>query len=227
MISREQIKELKIKDENYPFLLSQITSPPESIYVIGNEKILHQKSVTVIGSRKMTEYGKRMTEKFTRELVKEGYGIVSGLARGIDGMAHRSCLESSGKTVAVLGHGMDRIYPPEHRGLAKQIVMSGGCLVTEFPYGYQIKRQNFIMRNRIMAGLTLGTLVIEGAKKSGTKVTATMAADYGREVFSVPGPVESQLSEGPAELIQDGAKLVTRVEDILEEFTGSEPVNEL
>jgi len=217
-IRHQQIREIKLTDAVYPKLLSHISSAPSSLFVVGDYRVLSKKSVTVIGSRKMTEYGKRVTEKFVRGLVDQDLVIVSGLARGIDGMAHRVCLENGGKTVAVLGHGMDRIYPAEHRGLAKQIVVNGGCLVTEFPYGYQIERKNFIMRNRIMAGLSLGTLVVEGAKKSGTKVTATMAADYSREVFCVPGPIESRMSEGPAELIQEGAKLVTKVEDILEEL---------
>lgn len=213
-----QVKEIKLKDSDYPELLRHINSPPTSLFVLGNKRILKQNSLTVVGSRKMTEYGRGVTQKLVKDLVVEGLVIVSGLARGIDGVAHRSCLEAGGKTVAVLGHGMNRIYPPEHRGLAKQIILNGGCLVTEFPLGYPIKRQNFILRDRIMAGLSLGTLVIEGKKKSGTKVTAGMAADYGREVFCVPGPIQSELSEGPAELIQQGAKLVKSVEDILEEL---------
>ncbi len=217
-VEKKIIKQIDLGLEEYPFLLSQISSPPKSIYVIGNEKILDFKSIAVVGSRKMTEYGRSVTEKLVKGLVINDLVIVSGLARGIDGMAHRVTLENKGKTIAVLGHGFDRIYPPEHRGLAKKIVMSGGCLVTEFPFNFPIKKQNFAMRDRIMAGLSLGTLVIEGKKKSGTKITATMAADYGREVFSVPGPIESKLSEGPAELIQEGAKLVTSVEDIIEEL---------
>lgn len=212
------IKEIKLTEVGYPKLLSHISSPPKFLYVIGNEKILNQKAITVIGSRKMSEYGRRVTEQLVRGLVDNNLVIVSGLARGIDGVAHRGCINNKGKTIAVLGHGFDRIYPPEHRGLAKQIVVSGGCLVSEFPINYPIKRQNFILRNRIMAGMSLGTLVIESKSKSGTKVTATMAANYGREVFCVPGPIESELSLGPAELIQEGAKLVTSVEDILEEL---------
>ncbi len=215
---KEQIKEIKLEDNNYPFLLKQIGSPPNSIFVIGDEKILNKNCMTVVGSRKMTDYGRKMTEKFTKDLVARDLVIVSGLARGIDGMAHRMCLKYGGKTVAVLGHGLDRIYPPEHQGLAKEIVLAGGCLLTEFPLNYGIEKKNFILRDRIMAGLSLGTLVVEGKSKSGTKITATMAANYGREVFCIPGPVNSQLSEGPAELIQEGAKLVTKIEDILEEL---------
>jgi DNA processing protein len=218
LVNPKQVKEIKLESEHYPRLLKEISSPPKSLLVVGNEKILNQNSLTVIGSRKMTEYGRQSTNKLVGDLVRNELVIVSGLARGIDGVAHRSCLSAHGKTVAVLGHGFDRLYPPEHWGLAKQIILSGGCLVTEFPIGYPIKRENFPLRDRIMAGLSLGTLVIEGASKSGTKITATMAADYGREVFCVPGPIESKLSEGPAELIQEGAKLVTKIEDILEEL---------
>ena len=218
VVNPKQVKELKLKDDNYPRLLKEISSPPESLFVVGNEKILSFNGLTVIGSRKMTEYGRESTVKLVKDLVLSELVIVSGLARGIDGVAHRSCLENGGKTVAVLGHGFDRLYPPEHRGLSEQIILNGGCLVTEFPFGYPIKKENFPMRDRIMAGLSLGTLVIEGARKSGTKITATMAADYGREVFCVPGPIGSELSEGPAELIQEGAKLVMRVEDVLEEL---------
>ncbi|MEA3355598.1 MAG: DNA-processing protein DprA [Patescibacteria group bacterium] len=220
-INKVQVKEIKLKDKRFSFLLSQISGPPKVLHVVGNEKILNNKAITVIGSRKMTVYGRETTKRLVRDLVDKNFVIVSGLARGIDGVAHRSCLEAGGKTIAVLGHGFDRIYPPEHRGLAKQIIIKGGCLVTEFPYNFPIKKQNFILRNRIMAGMSLGTLVIEGKKKSGTKITATMAADYGREVFCVPGPIESKLSEGPAQLIQQGAKLVIKVEDILEELLES------
>ncbi len=217
-INQKQVKELRIKDPDYPFLLSQINSPPKSLFIVGDEKILNANSLTVVGSRKMTEYGREATKRLVKDLVESGLVIVSGLARGIDGVAHRVCVNNQGQTIAVLGHGFDRIYPPEHRGLAKQIVLSGGCLVTEFPTYYPVKKQNFPLRDRIMAALSLGTLVIEGKKKSGTKITASMAANYSREVFCVPGPIESQLSEGPAELIQEGAKLVTKVEDILEEL---------
>lgn len=218
MFRQEQIKKISLGSEDYPFLLSQIPSPPGQIFTVGDYKILKQKSISVVGSRKMSLYGMRVAEKFTRELVEAGWVIISGLARGIDGVAHKACLEAKGKTVAVLGNGLDKIYPPEHESLAKKIVMAGGCLVTEFPWQFPIERKNFILRDRIMAGLALGTLVIEGGEKSGTKITAGMAADYGREVFCVPGPIDSELSAGPAELIQQGAKLVTKIEDIEEEF---------
>lgn len=218
MFRKEQVKKLKIGDSDYPFWLSQVNSPPKILYIVGNEKILKEKSITVVGSRKMSLYGKRMTEKFVGELIAVGLVIVSGLARGIDGVAHRNCLAGKGKTIAVLGHGLDRIYPPEHKGLAKQIVLSGGVLLTEYPWGSKIEKSNFLARDRLMAGLSLGTLVIEGKHRSGTKATATQAANYGREVFAMPGPIDSQQSEATADLIQDGAKLVTRVEDILEEL---------
>lgn len=218
MFRQDQIKTISLGSQDYPFLLSQIPSPPAQIFAVGNLAILKQKSLSVVGSRKMSLYGKRAAEKFTRQLVEAGWVIISGLARGIDGVVHKACLEAKGKTVAVLGNGLDNIYPPEHRPLAEEIVAMGGCLVTEFSWQFPIERKNFILRDRIMAGLSLGTLVIEGGKKSGTKITAGFAADYGREVFCVPGPIDSPTAVGPAELIQQGAKLVTKVEDIEEEF---------
>jgi DNA processing protein len=135
-------------------------------------------------------------------------------------MAHRACLNKKGRTVAVLGHGLDRLYPPEHKGLAEEIVKSGGALITEYPLGYPIAKGNFPARDRIMAGLTLGTLVIEGAHKSGTKITATQAVESGREVWAVPGPIDSPTAAAAADLIQQGAKLVTKAEDITEDLPG-------
>lgn len=212
-----QIRSITIEDNNYPKLLKETDYPPFLLFVKGHIEILNQPGLTVIGTRKMTEYGRRATGRFVSGLAKK-LTIVSGLARGVDGWAHRVCLGNKGKTVAVLGHGLERIYPAEHRGLAEEIVNSGGALVSEYPLDYPIGKTNFPQRDRILAGLSLGTLVIEGGQKSGTKITAGFAADYGREVFCVPGPIDSPVSAGPAELIQQGAKLVTKVEDILEEL---------
>ncbi|MBU2051656.1 DNA-processing protein DprA, partial [Patescibacteria group bacterium] len=212
-----QIRSITIEDKDYPKLLKETDYPPFIIFVKGKVNILNQPGLTVIGTRKMTEYGRRVTNRIVSELAKK-LTIVSGLARGVDGWAHRVCLGNKGKTIAVLGHGLDRVYPAEHRGLAEEIARSGGALVSEYPLDYPISRANFPQRDRILAGLSLGTLVIEGGQKSGTKITAGFAADYGREVFCVPGPIDSPASAGPAELIQNGAKLVTKVEDIWEEL---------
>ena len=212
-----QIKSIKIEDINYPKLLKETDYPPFILFVKGSIEVLSQPGLTVIGTRKMTEYGRRASSRFVSELAKK-LTIVSGLARGVDGWAHRVCLGNQGKTVAVLGHGLERIYPAEHRGLAEEIARSGGALVSEYPMDYPISKTNFPQRDRLLAGLSLGTLVIEGGQKSGTKITAGFAADYGREVFCVPGPIDSPASAGTAELIQNGAKLVTKVEDIYDEL---------
>lgn len=216
-LERYQIKAITIEDKNYPKLLKETDFAPFILFIKGSIEVLNQPGITVIGTRKMSGYGRKVTAKLVSGLAKK-LTIVSGLARGVDGWAHRVCLGNQGKTVAVLGHGLERVYPPEHAGLAEQITNSGGALISEFPLDYPISKQNFPQRDRILAGLTLGTLVIEAGQKSGTKITAGFAADYGREVFCVPGPIDSPVSAGPAELIQQGAKLVTRVEDILEEI---------
>ncbi len=216
-LQKSEIKILTIEDNNYPKLLKETDFAPFILYVKGNILRLNQPGITVVGTRKMTDYGRRAAIRFVSELAKK-LVIVSGLARGVDGWAHRVCLRENGQTIAVLGHGLDTIYPPEHRSLAEEIVRHGGALVSEYPLGYPISRINFPQRDRILAGLTLGTLVIEGGQKSGTKITAGFAADYGREVFCVPGPIDSTQSAASAELIQQGAKLVAKVQDIYDEL---------
>lgn len=216
-LEKALIRVITVQDESYPKLLKQISSPPILLYVKGRVEILNQPSLAVVGTRRASEYGRKAVNKLVPGLSYK-LVIVSGLARGIDGWAHRVCLSSGGKTVAVLGHGLERIYPPENRPLAEEIVAKGGCLVSEFPFGSPMMPSNFPLRDRIIAGLALGTLVIEGSQKSGTKITAGFAADFGREVFCVPGPIDSPTAAGPAELIQQGAKLVTKVEDVLEEL---------
>lgn len=212
------IKVIIIEDKRYPKILKETDSPPFILYIKGDEKLLNQPGLAVVGTRKPTEYGRKVVFKLVPEIAKK-LVIVSGLARGIDSLSHWQCLKNKGKTVAVLGHGLERIYPAENQRLAEEIIGNGGALVTEYPLKYPMDKTNFPLRNRIIAGLTLGTLVIEGGEKSGTKITANLAADYGREVFCVPGPIGSVQSEGPAQLIQQGAKLVTKVEDILEEIS--------
>ena len=216
-LERHQIRAITIEDKRYPKLLKETDFAPFILYIKGAIDVLNQPGLAVVGTRKMTEYGRQVTAALVSDLAKK-LTIVSGLARGVDGWAHRVCLGAGGITVAVLGHGLERIYPPEHKVLAEEIIKSGGCLVSEFPLDYPLAKQNFPRRDRILAGLTLGTLVIEAGQKSGTKITAGFAADYGREVFCVPGPIDSPNSAGPAELIQQGAKLVTKVEDIFEEL---------
>lgn len=219
-LARRLIKVITIEDKEYPLILKEIDSPPFLLYVMGKIELLNQPGLAVVGTRKPTEYGRKAAKELVKQLAVR-LVIVSGLARGIDSLVHWQCLESKAKTVAVLGHGLEQIYPRENQRLADEIVASGGALVTEYPLNYPMDKVNFPQRNRIIAGLTLGTLVIEGGQRSGTKITANMAVDYGREVFCVPGPINSELSLGPAELIQNGAKLVTKAEDIWEEFQDS------
>lgn len=217
-LERDQIKTVTIEDKKYPKLLKETDFSPFIIFVKGSLEVLSRPGLTVVGTRRMSEYGRQAVGRLVPGLVKMGLVIVSGLARGVDGWAHRQCLASGGRTVAVLGHGLERIYPPEHQGLAQAILRSGGAIISEFPVDYPLARENFPRRDRILAGLSLGTLVIEGGERSGTKITAGFAADCGREVFCVPGPIGSPNSLGPAQLIQQGAKLVTKIEDIAAEL---------
>lgn len=211
------VKVIKIKDKGYPFLLKQIQGAPKKLYVRGGE-IDYKKTLAVVGTRHPTNYGVRVTRKLVGDLIRHGFVIVSGLACGIDTVAHETALKGGGKTIAVMGTGINRVYPESNQGLAQEIVKSG-ALVSEFGSGYQVRRGSFPARNRIISGMSLGVLVIEGKSRSGTKITANFAADQGREVFAVPGDITSKMSEAPMDLIKLGAKAVTRVEDILEELT--------
>lgn len=208
---------LTLKDKDYPEYLKEIPDPPFVIYIKGKLKTGDKKSLAVVGTRKMTPYGREVTEKFVKWLVFQGFTVVSGLARGVDSTAHRSALEQQGRTIAVLGSGLDTIYPPENKNLAEKICQNG-ALISEYPLGVLALPANFPLRNRIISGLSLGILVTEGEIKSGTKITARYALDQGREVFAVPGPITSPTSAGPTELIKLGAKLVTCGEDIISEL---------
>ena len=209
---------ISIGDKFYPKLVSQIANPPQKLYAEGNLKLLNQPAITVVGSRYMTGYGQKVCSFLVRDLVANHLVIVSGLARGVDAWAQQTCLRFGGKTIAVLAHGLDKIYPPENRSLAEEIIKKGGLWLSQYPPKTPIKVSNFRERDRLMAALSVGTLVIEGKSKSGTKITASYAADFNREVFAVPGPIDSPNAIGPAELIQQGAKLVLTVEDILDEL---------
>lgn len=211
---------LTINDGAYPLQLKEIASAPPVLYIRGEKNILANKSIAIVGSRKFTEYGRRVTENLTRDLVRAGLTIVSGLALGIDGIAHQAALGADGATLAVLGTGIDdeTIYPREHFNLAKRILENGGALITEQPPHTPSLKQNFPARNRIMAGLALGTLVVEAAESSGSLITAGFALEQNREVFAVPGDIFSPQSEGANLLLKRGAKLVSSAADILEEL---------
>lgn len=209
-----------IFDPRYPRLLKEIPDPPETLYIEGKLNFNARPAIAVVGTRKITPYGREMARRFTQELVRKGFLIVSGFMYGVDAVAHRTALELSGPTVGVLGFGFDYMYPKEHRSLAREMIERGNALITEYPPSVSPRPFNFPARNRIVSGMCLGVLVIEAAPKSGSKITAACAANQGREVFAVPGPVGSVYSEGTKELINLGAKLVTSVDDILAEIPG-------
>jgi DNA processing protein len=188
------------------------------LYYKGTLKGLKNNSVAIVGTRKMTSYGREVTEKFSSELASFGVTIISGLARGIDTMAHKACISSGGTTIAVLGSGLDNIYPPENKNLANEIVQKGGSLISEYPLGYAALPANFVIRNRIISGLSSCVLVIEGAEKSGTLLTASHAGEQGKTVFAVPGQITSPLSKAPLYLLKNGARIATETKDILDEL---------
>jgi DNA processing protein len=204
-----------LTDARYPRLLKEIRDPPPRIFVRGSLPDLPM--VAIVGSRRATPYGQRAARRLARELSQAGVVVVSGLARGIDGAAHRGALEGPTPTVAVMATGLDRIYPPEHMELSQEILASG-ALVTEADEGTLPLPGYFPVRNRIISGLSLGVLVVEAAERSGALITARMALEQGRDVFCVPGSIENPLAVGTHRLIKDGAKLVQTAADVLEEL---------
>jgi len=213
----KRFKLLRVDSKNYPLLLKQIPDSPVYLFVWGNIKILNSHSLSIVGSRRATEYGKRVVNFLVSNL-KYNWIIVSGLAIGIDGFAHKAALDFSKKTIAVLGSGFFNIYPSVHEGLAHKIIKEGGALVSEYPPSFKPERYFFPSRNRIIAGLSLATIIIEAGKHSGALITSSFAARYGREVMVVPANIFSLTSEGCFSLIKDGAKPIFKAEDIEEEF---------
>jgi DNA processing protein len=212
------VQVITLADENYPYLLREIYDPPIALYVKGDlTAALSQPAIAVVGSRRCSTYGTNAANFLARELAGQGVTIVSGLARGIDGAAHRGVLEVGGKTIGVIGTGMDVNYPKEHKKLAEEMA-ENGAIVSEFPLGTPPLAQNFPYRNRVISGLCLGVLIVEAAEHSGSLITARLAYEQGREVFAVPGNITSQTSFGPNYLIKDGAKLVQHWRDVVEEF---------
>ncbi len=205
-------------DDEYPKKLKNIDGAPYILYYKGNLKTVKNTSVAVVGSRKATKYGMWAAEKFTRELSELGVTIVSGLANGIDTIAHKTAIKYNTYTIGVIGCGIDLIYPKKNETLYEKIADVDGAVITEYPFGMQPMPSNFPDRNRIISGLSDGVLVIEAQEKSGTLITAGHAANQGREIFAVPGNVESLFSKGTNLLIKDGAKIVTCVNDIIEEI---------
>jgi DNA processing protein len=208
---------LTVGDADYPLQLLQTADPPLLLYVQGDAKFLARRSLAIVGSRNASTQGADNARAMAAHLSRQGWAIVSGLALGIDAAAHEGGLEGPGSTIAVVGTGLDRVYPSRHRALAHRIAETG-VLISEFAPGTPPLPENFPTRNRIIAGLSRGTLVVEAALKSGSLITARLAADNGREVFAVPGSIHSPLSRGCHALIRQGAKLVESAEDILEEL---------
>lgn len=223
-LSKNEISFLTLKDELYPPRLREITDPPFVLFVRGMVKKEDWDSAFgVVGTRKMTAYGKEVTERIVGDLVVSGVTIISGMARGVDGVAHRVAIENGGRTIAVLGCGVDIIYPPDNRDLYYKILQNG-AVISEIAPGKRVERGAFPARNRIISGISQGVLVCEGKMESGSLITAKDAADQGREVFAIPGPITSVMSEGPSYLISQGAKVVTKASDILEELGISKKV---
>jgi len=216
-LERHGVNALICEDANYPSRLKEIYDYPPVLYVRGSLPAEDEPCLAIVGTRRPTVYGRQVTEEIVADLTRSGITIISGLARGIDSVAHRAALDAGGKTVAVFGSGLDIVYPGENAKLAQAIV-EHGALVSEYPLGVKPKAENFPLRNRIMSGLSLGVLVVEAGERSGALITARQALEQNREVFAIPGSILSPASQGTNRLIQEGAKLVRNYVDILQEL---------
>lgn len=218
-LSRLGIEVITLLEDNYPKSLRQISSPPPVIYYKGDLlSTLKKPCLAVVGTRLITAYGRAVTERLVEGLVASGFTIVSGLARGVDSVAHETTVKNNGLTIAVLGGGLNKVYPTENIKLSGSIINGHGAVISEYPPDQISLPGNFPARNRIISGLSLGVVVTEAAEDSGSLITADFAAEQNREVFAVPGPITSKLSKGPSKLLKLGAKLVSGVEDILDEL---------
>ncbi len=218
-MERHQVRLLALGGADYPASLATIPDPPHLLYVRGSLHEQDANAVAVVGSRQCTSYGRRVAERLAGDLARAGFTVVSGLARGIDGCAHRGALAAGGRTLAVLAGGLSRIYPPEHADLAEE-VRASGALVSEAAMTMEPMAGMFPARNRIISGLSRAVVIVEAAQRSGALITATHAAEQGRTVFAVPGAVDSPASDGTNELIRKGAILIRGVQDVLEELHG-------
>jgi len=210
------IQKITIKNENYPELLKKIYDPPQKLYISGELRKEEKYPIAIVGTRKISNYGKQTTRLFAEALAEAGITIISGLALGVDGLAHQIALEKGTRTIAVLGSGLNIIYPPVHQKLAQEIIKSGGAVISEYSPNTTPTKKTFPARNRIVSGLSLGVLIIDAPKKSGALITARTAIEQGREVFVVPGRINDFNSEGCNYLIKMGARLVTDPEEIIE-----------
>jgi DNA processing protein len=225
LMQRHGVSLVRFGSDEYPKALATIAMPPQFLYVRGRLNAEEQ-AVAVVGSRSCTSYGRRVAERLGQDLARAGMTVVSGLARGIDGAAHRGALDGKGRTIAVLAGGLSKIYPPEHADLAEEIVASGGALLSEVPMRMEPMAGMFPARNRIISGLSRGVVLVEAAEKSGALITARHAAEQGREVFAIPGPVDSLASTGTLRLLRQGAKLARHARDVLDDLQGIAPLVE-
>lgn len=213
------VKLLKYEDEQYPECLRNIHTPPTKLYCMENINLLNKKrKIAIIGCRDYSEYGRLISQKFAYELARMGFVIVSGAARGIDSFSHKATLNTKTGTIAVLGNGLNYIYPPENKELEEQILNNNGLIISEYDMGTRPSKYTFPARNRIISAVSDGVLVIEARKNSGSQITVDYALDQGKNVYAVPGDVTRINTEGTNELIKQGAKIVTNVNDILEDF---------
>ena len=199
-------------------MLKEIYDPPKILYTVGNKKLLEDENcIAIVGCRKHTAYGEKAANYFSYNLAKQGFTIISGLARGIDSLAHKGALDANGKTIAVIGSGLDLIYPKENVKLAKEIVRREGLIVSEYPLGTRPNKMNFPARNRIISGLSKVLLVIEATERSGSLITVDFALEQGRDVYAIPGNISENNSTGTNQLIKDGAKLIMNYKDVIKE----------
>ena len=215
-MKKNNIDIISIEDKQYPNILKEIYDPPIYLYIRGNKEILNNKSRSIVGCRKATDYGRKVARDFAYNISKQDINIISGLAIGIDSEAHLGAVEANKKTVAVLGNGLDTIYPKENIILSQKILDSGGTIISEYPLGTKPKKENFPARNRIISGMSNGLLVVEAKEKSGTLITVDFALEQGRDVFVVPGNIISENSAGTNDLIKQGAKLVTNWQECID-----------
>ena len=218
-VKNEHINLITVKDEKYPKLLKEIYDPPALLYIRGQFAKQDEFAVAIVGTRKVSNYGKQVTPQIAQDLAGAKVTIVSGMAQGVDSLAHEATLASGGRTIAVLGGGIDQksVYPPSNRKLAQEIIESG-AVISEYPITTEPLAQHFPVRNRIISGISLGTLVIEAGEESGALITARSSLEQNRQVFAIPGSVFSENSLGPNNLIKMGAKLITSSQDILDEL---------
>ncbi len=217
-MTKYNIKILTINDQYYPKKLKKIYDPPVVLFYKGNISIIEKPSIAIIGCRECSNYGVKLAEMFSNRLSMHNINIVSGLARGIDAHSHIGCLKGNGKTIAVIGNGIDNIYPKENRELANRIIEKNGLILSEYVVGTKPLKRNFPARNRIISGISEGILVIEAKLKSGTLITVDFGLEQGKSIYAIPGNITSNNSVGTNELLKQGAKLVTSIEDILEDY---------